>query len=223
MKAPLSNPKVLALFSQNLAFDHPSAFPLPIGLDFHTIASRKEGAWGRPQMEPQQQEDELWSIMDDAKPWNLRTRGPLVGFSIDTNEAARRTCVTKLIMVEDVSLAPEGMPRNETWQMMAEHQFIASPPGVGMDCHRTWEALLLGCVPIVQRMPTLSPMFKDLPVWEVDGYEQVTAASMAEMQKEVAANLAGGRYNFKKLTVDWWRNKIARKARELAKLKPVWP
>jgi len=107
--------------------------------------------------------------------------------------------------------------------MMAEHQFIASPPGVGMDCHRTWEALLLGCVPIVERKPTLSPMFKDLPVWEVDGYEQVTATSMAEKQNEIATKLAEGNYNFKKLTVGWWREEIARKTSELAQSKPVGP
>ena len=29
------------------------------------------------------------------------------------------------------------------------HRFVLSPPGHGLDCHRTWEAILLGAIPIV--------------------------------------------------------------------------
>jgi hypothetical protein len=28
--------------------------------------------------------------------------------------------------------------------------FVASPPGNGLDCHRTWEAMYLGVVPLVE-------------------------------------------------------------------------
>jgi hypothetical protein len=30
------------------------------------------------------------------------------------------------------------------------YAFVASPYGGGPDCHRTWEALILGCIPIVK-------------------------------------------------------------------------
>ena len=33
---------------------------------------------------------------------------------------------------------------------LADSRFVLSPPGRGVDCHRTWEALLLGAVPIVK-------------------------------------------------------------------------
>jgi hypothetical protein len=33
---------------------------------------------------------------------------------------------------------------------MASHRFVVSPPGNGIDCHRTWESLYLGSIPIVK-------------------------------------------------------------------------
>ena len=32
---------------------------------------------------------------------------------------------------------------------IARSKFVLSPPGLGMDCYRTWEALYLGSIPIV--------------------------------------------------------------------------
>ena len=34
-------------------------------------------------------------------------------------------------------------------QHYAKYQYVLSPPGHGLDCHRTWEAMLLGAIPIV--------------------------------------------------------------------------
>ena len=57
--------------------------------------------------------------------------------------------------------------RTELWQEMINFTFILSPAGVGLDCHRTWEALCLGCIPIIC-IPEFRKMFEDLPVLVVD-------------------------------------------------------
>ena len=52
--------------------------------------------------------------------------------------------------------------------------FIASPPGNGEDCHRTWEALYMRSVPVVVRsslMETLNA--KGMPLLLVDSYEEL--------------------------------------------------
>ena len=38
-----------------------------------------------------------------------------------------------------------------------------SPQGNGLDCHRTWEALILKTIPIV-RTSSLDPLYEGLPV-----------------------------------------------------------
>lgn len=61
--------------------------------------------------------------------------------------------------------------RNETWLAMSQHAFVYSPIGNGFDCHRTWEALCLGCIVIAQRNPALEAILYDhpaLPIWFCD-------------------------------------------------------
>lgn len=56
---------------------------------------------------------------------------------------------------------------------MAAHPFVASPPGNGLQSHRTWEALVAGRVPVVLR--TSGPMddlYMGLPVLLVDGWSE---------------------------------------------------
>jgi hypothetical protein len=57
---------------------------------------------------------------------------------------------------------------------MREHRYVLAPHGHGLDTHRLWEALYMGCIPIVQRSAMDSRLLADLPVLLVDTYEEVT-------------------------------------------------
>ena len=37
-----------------------------------------------------------------------------------------------------------------TWNKQKDFAFVLCPHGGGLDCHRNWEALCLGCIPIVK-------------------------------------------------------------------------
>lgn len=51
--------------------------------------------------------------------------------------------------------------------------FVLSPQGNGPDCHRTWESIYLGAVPVVLA-GTLAPSFtQNLPIWEIEKWEEV--------------------------------------------------
>lgn len=62
---------------------------------------------------------------------------------------------------------------------VAKYQFIASPMGMGMDAHRTYEALALGTIPIVRRSP-ITAMFESTAVMVVDSWTDVTVKSLKE-------------------------------------------
>jgi hypothetical protein len=51
-----------------------------------------------------------------------------------------------------ITIESEELNRSELWRRHGNYSFVISPPGHGLDCHRTWEALALGCIPI-----TLAP------------------------------------------------------------------
>jgi hypothetical protein len=60
----------------------------------------------------------------------------------------------------------------------ARHAFVISPHGKGLDCYRTWEALLMGCIPIVRRS-AIDPLYRGLPVAIVDDWDEITPANLA--------------------------------------------
>jgi hypothetical protein len=78
-----------------------------------------------------------------------------------------------------------------------------SPHGNGLDCHRTWEALALGCIPIV-KSSGIDPLFDELPVWIVNQWSDVTADAMRTKIEEFR-NI---NFNYDKLTVGYWKSKI---------------
>lgn len=51
--------------------------------------------------------------------------------------------------------------------------FVLSPHGDGLDCYRTWEALLMGSYPVV-KTSSLDPLYEDLPVVIVKEWNEVT-------------------------------------------------
>jgi len=54
---------------------------------------------------------------------------------------------------------------------------VVSPHGNGLDCHRTWESLVLGNIVIVKRS-SLDPMYEGLPVVIVDDWREVSADNL---------------------------------------------
>ncbi|CAK0827054.1 unnamed protein product [Prorocentrum cordatum] len=68
------------------------------------------------------------------------------------------------------------MDKHAYFEELGNHKFVASPPDKGQDCHRTYEALAMGSIPIVSR--SLRSLFKTLKVnvveLEDDEWENLT-------------------------------------------------
>ena len=81
-------------------------------------------------------------------------------------------------------LSRQGFPKNtpKPWKAyieeMSQYRYCASPDGNGVDCHRTWECLALGVVPIVLKNPIVYAWFKDLPILWVDTYENLNLTEL---------------------------------------------
>lgn len=214
--APFEDPRILAIFTQNLNLVHPNAFPIPLGLDFHSVHQSTEGIWGAPAgMTPSKQELELLSIKRSSPCWEERASNVFYHFSIQTNILERSICAQRMANLKSVATIDGQMPRHKLWEQMAKNKFVASPIGAGLDCHRTWEAIALGCVPIVRRIPAMSPLFANLPVWEVDDYAQVTEDSIQKMTEEIQTKRTANTYEMQKMTVPWWAEFVRTKTREI--------
>ena len=84
-----------------------------------------------------------------------------------------------------------------------EHQFVLSPPGNGIDCHRTWECLYLGRIPIVYDVYK-NDLFDELPVLVIEDTKQLTREFLERKRDEILSKS----HNFEKLKLSYWRRRF---------------
>ena len=158
-------------FAQNLTCNHPKLFHLPIGLDYHTV-HEQPFHWGLKALSPVAQEFSLLEILQRSSPIRERYFAAYCNWHFSLDRGDRGECLKKLNK-EVCYFEEHRVPRSATWHRQSEFMFVISPFGAGLDCHRTWEALVLGLIPIVLRSP-LSKLFDDLPVLQVDDWSEIT-------------------------------------------------
>jgi hypothetical protein len=135
-----------------------------------------------------------------------RDRFLYVNFAVGTNEQARLPCLRHFEKV-----APEPVkPFADYLTDLSRTLFVPSPPGNGLDCHRTWEALLMGCYPIVIST-TLNPLYEDLPVIVVQNWEEATDAFLLQKLEEFKRRS----WNWEKLYAPYWFAKVRKIQKEL--------
>ena len=84
---------------------------------------------------------------------------------------------------------------------LQHYKFVLSPPGLAPDAHRTWEALMMGCIPIVLQGP-LDELYKGLPVLMLQSWDQMT---MDKLQATYADLRYGQQsFEFEKLFTPYW-------------------
>ena len=166
----LGHPLLIRWYSQNCISPSGKLMQLPIGLDFHTLASRSM-EWG-PQQSLQDQMRDILKIRELNTPKQLKCYANFQ-FLMNTRYGKDRTDAIEQISKDLVYYEPYKVSRIKTWTKMVEFKYVISPHGNGLDCHRTWEALALGCIPIMKSSP-LDPMFADLPVLIVKEWSEIT-------------------------------------------------
>ena len=169
----INDDRLIVWFSQNLVYS-PKLFPklqyLPIGLDYHTM-SNGDHYWGR-QSSPKIQEELLIMVANKAPPLIERKPMAYSTFHFQIHRGGRQQAYDQ-IPKDLVYYEPTQTTRLISWKKQSEYAFVVSPPGEGLDCHRTWEALCLGCIPIMISTP-LDNMFEGLPVLIVKSWSDVT-------------------------------------------------
>eukprot|EP01083_Nonionella_stella_P010563 30067_1 len=96
----------------------------------------------------------------------------------------------------------------------AEYVFSLSPFGNGIDCHRTYEALLFGNIVITQSSP-LDKMFikHDLPIVIINSYKEINQTMLQywynKYKDKISLNSANTKY---KLTSHYWMSYIRQNA-----------
>ena len=145
----LNDNKLIHWFCQNMTLEHNKITRIPIGLDYHTLT--QQPLWG-PISSCQDQEKMLMMIKEKSVPfWNRNVKCYAnYHFSMNTKLGYDRKDAFQKIDKELVYYESNKVTRLITWNKQKDFAFVICPHGGGLDCHRNWEALCLGCIPIVK-------------------------------------------------------------------------
>lgn len=153
--ALLASPHLAAWYTQNHDGGAEGRIrPFPIGLDLHTP---------RPLMSPRRLLDTLRRIAGARQPAASQAPRILCDFGVAAWTPARGLAVKALSPLPHAVVLRRRLGQAAIWRRYADHPFVLSLPGNGLDCHRTWEALLLGSI-VVTTISSLDPLFDGLAV-----------------------------------------------------------
>jgi hypothetical protein len=196
-KEILENEFLIHWFSQNLGIKHPKCSHMPIGIDYHSLSHEEyneDVKWWGSKQHPLFQEAQILGTRNDVPKIPKIYCNFLHAIYLPKRAECLKKVSHNLLVIES-----EKIPRITTWTNMARYKFVLSPPGVGLDCHRTWEALVLGCIPIV-KSSCIDPVYEGLPVWIVNEWEEANNLENCPVVNDGQIT--------SKLTLEYWVNKI---------------
>ncbi|MFC1841579.1 glycosyltransferase [Candidatus Dependentiae bacterium] len=189
----LDDDKIVAWFCVNSNLNHPKVFPIPIGIANQYWANR------HPKHGNTKTIEEVISKLPLKKDIVL-----YANFKVKTNQNVRAP-LAKMFSNKKFCYK-SGIKDFKSYLVdLARSKFVLSPEGNGTDCHRTWEALLVGSIPIVSSS-NLDTLFEDLPVIIVDDWNKVTE----EFLDAKYAEMSNKDYNMEKIFADYWIEEINR-------------
>ena len=188
----LDSPLILAWFAQNIEGEpHSKLYHLPIGIANRCWEHGNPAVFWHWLSKAQNKQRPYLCYLNFAPSTYPEERGPV--WDLFAQQAwcktAQRTRLPSYL------------------QDLSRSQFVISPRGNGLDCHRTWEALLMGAIPIV-RTSSLDPLFAELPVLIVEDWN-VISESFLNQQLELIKHKT---YASDKLFIHYWIKEIRQKA-----------
>jgi len=177
----INNPLLIKWYGENMTVISEKTECLPIGLE--------NLMWKRTN----------FKIIDKFKNNNKKNL-LYINFSIRTNK--NREIILKKILEKGFK-KNNNKPWNEYMEELSSYKFALSPKGNGIDCHRTWECLYLGVIPIVEKSIVMNN-FIELPILIVDNYDIITKQFLEEKYIE----FQNKKYNYDKLNINYWKKNI---------------
>lgn len=152
-----NDPNMVRWYAQNLNFEHYKVSGCPIGLVNYKNGNIITRCGDHSKLEKISFEN------------NEKTNSLYIAL---TEHFGRKEILTKLELVNPPLVGFEDYLRN-----LSKSYFCLSPDGAGIDCHRTWEALYMKCIPIIIKNK-MTNMYKGLPVIILNNWEDFKSLTL---------------------------------------------
>ena len=197
LKIIQDNKNIYKLYCVNfdLEQEHFKIKPIPLGIDYHTLSNK---------LTPIEQENKLISIYKSSIPFEKRLDLCYSFFQFimfNRHNKDRYVAQDALDKVNFNVYQDKKIPREETWENMVKYKWIISPHGNGLDCHRTYEAIALGCIPVV-KSSTLDIMYKDMPIIILNDWNEISLELLKSKTQEALKK------SKETITLDYWIKKV---------------
>lgn len=185
------------VFAINLPFETDKIRAIPLGLE--NFSWNRNGRLA----------DFLSQSQDMAR--NEKLHEVFASFAVRNNPQVRLPIAEALkdssFYWSEKRLSPENYRAH-----VRESKFVISPPGRGLDCHRTWEALYLGAVPVVQEGSLAPGLIDSLPILAVADYSEFFAKTSRERHEIYESLTSRG---LEKAFMPYWLERISRVAADI--------
>jgi len=201
----LKKHNLLQWFTKNPSIVHPKICPIPLGPKWQWKTTQ---FFGEPKTEHLKLFNQFCKTpLESFKNKELKQKLLYFNFSAHTSNAplysSHNNIRNKIKSVVSKKFKwNENAPFEKYLEILSTYKFCISPPGRGMDTHRTWEALMMGTIPIMINTP-LDYLFENLPVLFVSDWNTVTEDFLNKKYTEITSK----EYDFSTLYTDYW-NKI---------------
>lgn len=199
-------------FAENVLFNHPDLIPIPLGIENHIGSAKGKHT------------DHDWLVANAG-----RLKRAFKDFKLYCNwcsyfdriSRTNHARVPRFLAIKQLNKSglrivnhifqqhlDPGLSFQDYCEEMTQHHFVICPRGYGMDTHRLWEALYLGCIPI-----TLSNRIFDygLPILQIDSWDDLT--------EELLIKTVLKERDYTKLHMTYWRNEIQKTFKEINQCK----
>jgi hypothetical protein len=190
----LQLPKLKTWFANNVDMTHPKLVAVPLGLPtekYSPVIGNTRTLYDISTQRPDKRTDKL----------------AYMNFSLHTCYDERKLVFDTFsnkdwVTTETPDDSPEGY--KNYLRNVRDHKFCLSPRGNGVDCHRIYECLYLGTIPIVKYSVALQ-QFSDLPIVFVNEWTDVTPELLETIWNEYVVNID---WNMSKILLSYWKNRI---------------
>jgi hypothetical protein len=176
------------IFATNIQWVDQFSEPIPIGIENAHL--RRNGSLHH------------YNLLSMARLNLAKKQEILVSFSVETNPSIRKDveqCCREYGLKNETKLDLRTFRKR-----LGESYFIVSPPGNGIDCHRTWEAIYHGCIPIIEGKYNLFKHLK-LPIATFDSLREFLELNTGEKLRLYSQIM---RMYTPEIYMDWWINHI---------------
>jgi hypothetical protein len=142
--------------------------------------------------------------------WSFVNKRPhllYVNFSVHTFKEERGPLLQQFISCQYCLSKVQHVDFRSYLKELSSCSFVLCPRGNGLDCHRTWEALLIGTIPVVRTSP-LDRLFEHLPVVIVQDWNEVNVLFLQKKLVEISQGCKKNEYEFQRLSFDYWWKQI---------------